>query len=144
MCKFNKNIISILFIVYLQTSIVLSREYVLLVSFDGFRHDYLSFVDTPNFDLFIESGVHSNSLVPVFPSLTFPNHYSIATGAYAGTHNITGNSFYDKEFNIFIKQIDNKKIKPKVKANHLSIKLLYLQPNINVYFSFKSSVIAKN
>ena len=67
-----------------------------MVSFDGFRYDYTDLANTPNFDRLAEEGVKADALIPVFPSLTFPNHYSIATGAYAGTHNITGNSFYDK------------------------------------------------
>ena len=68
-----------------------------MVSFDGFRHDYADRVPTPNFDQFAQEGTKSDGLIPIFPSLTFPNHYSIATGSYSGTHNITGNSFYDKE-----------------------------------------------
>ncbi|SVE29100.1 uncharacterized protein METZ01_LOCUS481954, partial [marine metagenome] len=72
--------------------------YVVIVSFDGFRYDYTSLAETPNFDRLAEEGVKADGLIPVFPSLTFPNHYSIATGAYAGTHNITGNSFYDKKY----------------------------------------------
>ena len=52
---------------------------------------------TSAFDKLEKEGVKAESLIPVFPSLTFPNHYSIATGSYAGTHNITGNSFYDKK-----------------------------------------------
>ena len=71
-------------------------QYVILVSFDGFRYDYTERVRTPNFDYLENWGVKAKSLKPIFPSFTFPNHYSIATGAYAGTHNITGNSFYDK------------------------------------------------
>ncbi|SVD74134.1 uncharacterized protein METZ01_LOCUS426988, partial [marine metagenome] len=67
-----------------------------MVSFDGFRYDYMNWTETPNFDYVEKNGVKADGLIPVFPSLTFPNHYAIATGAYAGTHNITGNSFYDK------------------------------------------------
>ena len=74
------------------------NTYILMVSFDGFRYDYTNLVETPNFDLVEEKGVRADGLIPVFPSLTFPNHYSIATGAYAGTHNITGNTFYDKQY----------------------------------------------
>jgi len=72
------------------------EKYVLMVSFDGFRYDYVDMCDTPNFDKVAQNGVKASALIPVFPSLTFPNHYSIATGSYAGTHNITGNKFYDK------------------------------------------------
>ncbi|SVC80441.1 uncharacterized protein METZ01_LOCUS333295, partial [marine metagenome] len=67
-----------------------------MISFDGFRYDYMNFLDTPNLDYFEKMGVKADGLIPVFPSLTFPNHYSIATGSYADKHNITGNSFYDK------------------------------------------------
>ena len=71
-------------------------DYVLLISFDGFRYDYLDKTETPNFDYFVARGVHAKSLVPVFPSLTFPNHYSIATGAYSNSHRILSNSFFSK------------------------------------------------
>ena len=73
-------------------------NYVLMVSFDGFRYDYMDKVSTPHFDRIEKKGVVSEGLIPVFPSLTFPNHYSIATGSYSGKHNITGNSFFDKTF----------------------------------------------
>ena len=87
-------------VIFVYISVGISRDgnYVLMVSFDGFRYDYTSLAETPNFDKLAARGVKADGLIPVFPSLTFPNHYSIATGAYAGTHNITGNSFYDKKY----------------------------------------------
>ena len=90
----------ILLIVYLLLSTIFSKEdeYTLVISFDGFRYDYTTLTETPNFDRLAERGVKADGLIPVFPSLTFPNHYSIATGAYSGTHNITGNAFYDKKY----------------------------------------------
>ena len=82
---------------------VLDRPYVVLVSFDGFRPDYLDRLDTPSFDRLAEAGVTAEGLIPVFPSLTFPSHYSIATGLYPEHHGIVGNRFYDpargEEFN---------------------------------------------
>ena len=84
-----------LFIFILSFLFSNNDKYTLVVSFDGFRHDYINRVSTPNFDRFIRGGV-SSSLIPVFPSLTFPNHYSIATGHYSDKHNILGNSFYSK------------------------------------------------
>ena len=74
---------------------VRDRDYVVLVSFDGFRHDYLDRFETPGFDQLAASGVIAEALVPVFPSLTFPSHYSIATGMYPAHHGIVGNRFYD-------------------------------------------------
>ena len=66
-----------------------------LVSYDGLRHDYLERVDTPAFDRMMATGVVADALIPVFPSLTFPGHYSIATGLYPSRHGIVGNQFYD-------------------------------------------------
>jgi len=69
----------------------------LLVSFDGFRYDYLSKTDTPNFDQLVETGVTSEGLIPIFPSKTFPNYYAIATGLYPENSGFIGNSMYDAE-----------------------------------------------
>ncbi len=96
MNHFNLKNISTLFIAYLLLSFLISKEYVLLVSFDGFRYDYSDMVDTPNFDRIRDEGVKAESLVPVFPTLTFPNHYSIATGCYSNKHRIISNTFYSK------------------------------------------------
>ena len=74
------------------------RPYVVLVSFDGFRHDYLDRYPTPDFDRVAEAGVRAEGLLPVFPTLTFPNHYSIATGMYPGHHGLVGNTMYDPVF----------------------------------------------
>ena len=61
--------------------------YVVLVSFDGFRPDYLDRFPTPSFDRLAEAGARA-ALIPAFPSLTFPAHYSIATGLYPEHHGI--------------------------------------------------------
>ena len=75
---------------------VAGRPYVVLVSFDGFRPDYLDRFPTPSFDRLAEAGARA-ALVPVFPSLTFPAHYSIATGLYPEHHGVVANRFYDPE-----------------------------------------------
>ncbi|MBD3616937.1 MAG: alkaline phosphatase family protein [Gracilimonas sp.] len=72
-------------------------EKLLLVSFDGFRHDYLTKAETPNFDKLVETGVISEGLIPIFPSKTFPNHYAIATGLYPENNGFVGNNMYDPE-----------------------------------------------
>ncbi len=69
--------------------------YVLLISMDGFRYDYIQRVPTPNFDELIENGVSALSLKPTFPSKTFPNHLSIVTGMYPENHGIIRNTFTD-------------------------------------------------
>ncbi|MGK7391000.1 MAG: ectonucleotide pyrophosphatase/phosphodiesterase [Candidatus Cyclobacteriaceae bacterium M2_1C_046] len=69
--------------------------YVILISFDGFRYDYVEKYETPNFDKFIKDGAAAEKLIPTFPSKTFPNHYSIVTGMYPGSHGLVDNNFYD-------------------------------------------------
>lgn len=78
----------------------------LLISFDGFRYDYLTKTDTPNFDSLIANGVKAESLIPVFPSKTFPNHYSIATGLYPENSGLVGNTMYDPEFDAWYRISD--------------------------------------
>ncbi len=72
-----------------------TQPYVLLVSFDGFRWDYLNRNITPNLDEVIQDGVRASSLRPISPSKTFPNHYSIISGMYAENHGIIFNAFKD-------------------------------------------------
>lgn len=70
---------------------------VLLVSVDGLMNKYLERNETPNFDRFLSDGVRAEYLTPAFPTKTFPNHWSIATGLYVENHGIIANSFYDYE-----------------------------------------------
>lgn len=72
-----------------------NKPYVVLVSFDGMRAEYLRRLDLPNFERVEHTGVRSVGMIPVFPSKTFPNHFSIATGMYAEHHGLVGNSFWD-------------------------------------------------
>lgn len=73
----------------------LDEPYLILVSIDGFRWDYMDRYPTPNMDRLAASGSSADRLIPVFPTLTFPNHYSIATGLYPANHGLVGNSFPD-------------------------------------------------
>lgn len=70
------------------------ENYVVLVSFDGFRWDYPQLYDTPSFDELSGEGVKAERLIPSFPTKTFPNHYTLATGLYPDHHGIINNSFY--------------------------------------------------
>jgi predicted AlkP superfamily pyrophosphatase or phosphodiesterase len=84
--------------------------YVILVSFDGFRHDYVEKLDLPNFKSFIKKGAKAKALIPCFPSLTFPNHYSIVTGLYPGNHGLVDNTFYDSASNTVYKMHEPEKV----------------------------------
>jgi len=70
---------------------------VLLISIDGFMNEYIDRNETPNFDRFLSDGVQAEYLTAVFPTNTFPTHWSIATGLYVENHGIIANSFYDYE-----------------------------------------------
>jgi alkaline phosphatase D len=72
-----------------------SGPYLVILSMDGFRWDYPDSIPTPNLDAIADGGVKAVSLRPAFPSKTFPNHYTMATGLYPDHHGIVLNSFYD-------------------------------------------------
>ncbi len=74
-----------------------NKPYVVLVSFDGFRWDYPTKANMTVLDSMAKYGIHAESLQPCFPTKTFPNHYSIATGLYPDNHGIVNNSFYSPE-----------------------------------------------
>lgn len=67
----------------------------LLVSFDGFRADYLQRFPMPNLKLLYSQGVLVEQLTNVFITKTFPNHYSLVTGLYAESHGIMASNMYD-------------------------------------------------
>ena len=71
----------------------------LLISLDGFRPEYLSRGLTPHLSSLAASGVAAEYMIPVFPAITFPNHYSVVTGLYPQSHGIVGNVFYDSTIN---------------------------------------------
>ncbi len=70
--------------------------YTVVVSLDGCRWDYPSWYHTPFFDHMGDKGV-KGSLIPSFPSKTFPNHYTLATGLYPEHHGLIANEFMDCE-----------------------------------------------
>ncbi|CAI8594623.1 unnamed protein product [Vicia faba] len=74
----------------------LPHPVVILISSDGFRFGYQFKTLTPNIHRLINNGTEAQTgLIPVFPTLTFPNHYSIVTGLYPPHHGIINNFFTD-------------------------------------------------
>jgi len=69
----------------------------ILISLDGFRADFLTRGITPRLNKFIDEGVSPLWMNPSFPSVTFPNHYTLATGLYPEAHGIVGNTFWDED-----------------------------------------------
>lgn len=74
--------------------------YVLLISLDGYRYDYTDLYGAPTLSRFAEQGVRAKALIPAYPSATFPNHYTIATGLYPEHHGIVNNVFFDPQRNL--------------------------------------------
>ncbi len=72
------------------------KPYVILISADGFRHDYAEKYKATHLLELSKNGVRASSMIPSYPSVTFPNHYTIATGLYPAHHGLVGNTFYDK------------------------------------------------
>ncbi|KAI6098123.1 nucleotide pyrophosphatase [Pisolithus sp. B1] len=68
---------------------------VILVSIDGLRADYLDRGLTPHLLDISKQGIRAEYMKPVFPTLTFPNHWSLMTGLYPESHGIVANSFWD-------------------------------------------------
>lgn len=73
------------------------QQYVLLISIDGFRYDYAKRFGAENL---LSLQVHADRMIPSFPTKTFPNHYTIATGLYPGSHGLVSNSFYAPDLGI--------------------------------------------
>jgi len=73
-----------------------AKHYVVLVSLDGFRYDYARKYGAKNLLAMAAGGASApDGMIPSFPSVTFPNHYTIVTGLYPDHHGIVGNTFYD-------------------------------------------------
>ena len=74
----------------------LSKPYVILVSLDGFRYDYAKRYHAEHLLALAAEGASApEGMLPAYPSITFPNHYTIVTGLYPEHHGIVANSFYD-------------------------------------------------
>lgn len=73
------------------------QHYVVLVSLDGFRWDYPRKFGAPHLLALGKQGAWApNGMIPSYPSLTFPNHFTIVTGLYPEHHGLVANSFYDE------------------------------------------------
>ena len=67
----------------------------LLISIDAYRYDYLERGLSPTLAMLANNGVRAASMQPSFPSLTFPNHYTIVTGLRPDHHGIVNNTMFD-------------------------------------------------
>ena len=73
-----------------------AQHYVVLVSLDGFRWDYAKRDNAIHLLALGKRGVWApEGMLPSYPSLTFPNHFTIVTGLYPEHHGLVANSFLD-------------------------------------------------
>ncbi|KAH7316599.1 alkaline-phosphatase-like protein [Stachybotrys elegans] len=82
---------------YVSNGTALFAPTTIILSLDGFRADFLQRGLTPRLNAFIKEGVSPKYMNPSFPSVTFPNHYTLATGLYPESHGVVGNTFWDPE-----------------------------------------------
>ncbi|KAF8588935.1 Phosphodiest-domain-containing protein [Ramaria rubella] len=68
-----------------------------MISIDGLRADYLDRGLTPHLLEISRTGLRAKWMKPIFPTLTFPNHWALLTGLYAESHGIVANNFWDPE-----------------------------------------------
>ena len=73
----------------------LKKPYLILISADGFRYDLADKYHANNLLRLRKQGVNAEYMESAFPSLTFPNHYTIVTGLYPAHHGLVDNTFYD-------------------------------------------------
>jgi predicted AlkP superfamily pyrophosphatase or phosphodiesterase len=73
-----------------------AKPYVVLVSLDGFRYDYVKKYTAPNIAALAARGASApDGMIPSYPSTTFPNHLALITGLYPEHHGVVANIFYD-------------------------------------------------
>jgi predicted AlkP superfamily pyrophosphatase or phosphodiesterase len=83
------------FSIFAQQPVKDLKPTVILISLDGFRYDYLEKFNPPTLNRLAKAGVRAKWMIPSFPTKTFPNHYTIATGLYPANHGIVENNVYD-------------------------------------------------
>ena len=71
------------------------KPYVILISADGFRADFTEKYDAKFLQTISKEGVRAKYMQPSYPSVTFPNHYTIVTGLYPAHHGLVDNTYID-------------------------------------------------
>jgi len=79
----------------------LAKPYVILISADGFRYDYAKKFNAKNILKLAETGVSAKAMIPSYPSITGPNHYTMISGLFPSHTGFVDNYFYDQKRNDF-------------------------------------------
>ncbi|XP_078712862.1 venom phosphodiesterase CdcPDE-like isoform X1 [Lampetra fluviatilis] len=91
------------------------RQPLILFSLDGFRAEYLQTWSAlvPNLQKLRSCGTHAPYMRAMYPTKTFPNHYTITTGMYPESHGIVDNNIYDVKFNAHFSLGNEESVTPK-------------------------------
>jgi predicted AlkP superfamily pyrophosphatase or phosphodiesterase len=76
-----------------------AKPYVILISVDGMRYDYVKKYHARHISALSADGVTAKAMLPAYPSITFPNHYTLITGLYPAHTGLVCNRFYDRRLN---------------------------------------------
>lgn len=80
----------------------------IIISLDGFHPHYINSSNCPFMHEMLLDGYAAPYMTPLFPSSTFPNHWTLVTGLYPSEHGIVGNTFYDPELRMRFINVDPK------------------------------------
>jgi predicted AlkP superfamily pyrophosphatase or phosphodiesterase len=72
-----------------------SPRTVIVLGVDGFARRYFDADSAPALHALARTGVIADAMIPSFPSFTFPNFYTLATGLYPDHTGIVNNNFID-------------------------------------------------
>ncbi|XP_058162806.1 ectonucleotide pyrophosphatase/phosphodiesterase family member 5 [Dasypus novemcinctus] len=137
-------------------SIHSDQQKVLLVSFDGFRWDYLYRVPTPHFHYVMKYGVHVKQVTNIFITKTYPNHYTLVTGLFAENHGIVANDMFDpilnKSFSLDNMSIYDSKFWEEAtpiwitnqRAGHTSGAAMWPGADVKIHMSFPTHYMSYN
>ncbi|RKP32619.1 Phosphodiest-domain-containing protein [Metschnikowia bicuspidata] len=78
----------------------------IVVSLDGFHPHYINASNCPFMHDMLAHGYAAPYMEPLFPSSTFPNHWTLVTGLYPADHGIVGNTFYDPQLRLRFDNVD--------------------------------------
>lgn len=73
----------------------MQKPYVIMISTDGFRYNYAKKYNAQNLLKYSNQGIQAKAMIPSYPSITFPNHWTLITGLYPSHHGLIDNFFYD-------------------------------------------------
>lgn len=96
-----KNYSLLILLLILATGLFAQEKHVILISIDGFRPDFYRDRNwpAPFIQKMAGEGVQAEGVQSVFPSLTYPSHTAITTGALPGHHGIYFNNVFEGKEN---------------------------------------------